>query len=182
MFLRIFACLLLLPTLAFAVTVEVVKLYQPLSFHNTDGAGDEAEGGEPIQAAVMARPYAITGAIPEDLVKAVAAPYQIASNATGYDVKDANLLNLCKVTMSVEMKGAKLLVRFNVSNLEIPEDLDLVARHVVRLSIAAIRRTLRDYFKGIEDEEAFQVSIAVTGTNEGNATLKDLAVRFKVGE
>jgi hypothetical protein len=112
----------------------------------------------------------------------VAAPYQIASNATGYDVKDANLLNLCKVTMSVEMKGAKLLVRFDVSNLEIPEDLDLVARHVVRLSIVAIRRTLRDYFKGIEDEEAFQVSIAVTGTNEGNATLKDLAVRFKVGE
>ena len=91
-------------------------------------------------------------------------------------------MNLCKVTMTVEMKGGKLLVRFDVSNLEIPEDLDLVARNVVHLSIVAVRRTLRDYFKGIEEEEAFQVSIAVTGTNEGNATLKDLAIRFTVGE
>ena len=36
--------------------------------------------------------------------------------------------------------------------------------------------------KEIEEEEAFEVSIGVIGTNEGNAALEDMAVRFKVGE
>ncbi|MFP6855930.1 MAG: hypothetical protein VCA73_01555 [Roseibacillus sp.] len=179
---RVFVLLLLLPAMASAVTLEVVKLYQPLSLHNTDGVGEEQEGEEPIQAAVLSRPFAISGAIPEDLVKAVATPHKISSNTPAYDVKDANLLNLCKVALTAEMKNQKLLVRLDVSKLELPEDLDLTGRQVVRLSINAIRRTLKDYFREIEEEEAFEVSIGVIGTNEGNAALEDMAVRFKVGE
>ena len=38
-----------------AVTVEVVRLYQPISLHGTDGAGDE-DGDEVMQAAVMSPP------------------------------------------------------------------------------------------------------------------------------
>lgn len=181
MFLRVLATMLLVPALSGAVTVEVVNLHQPLSFHYTDGIGEELKGEDPIQAGVMARPYAITGAMPEDLVKAIAEPHKIPANAKAYDVEDANLLNLCKVGLSVERKSGKLLVRLDVSKFEMPEDLDLTARQVVKLSILAIERTLKDYFKKMIEEEAFEVSIGVNGTNEGNASLKDLAVRFKLG-
>lgn len=180
MVLRVLAVAFLLPALGSAVTVEVVNLYQPLSLHNTDGIGEDLGENDPIQAAVMSRPYAVGGAMPEDLVKAVGAPHRIASNGQAYDVKDANLLNLCKVTLSAEMKNTRLLVRLDVSEFELPEELDLTARQVVALSILAIERTLKDYFRNITDE-VLSVSIGVKGTNEGNETLKDLARRFKLG-
>lgn len=177
-----FLILLLFPALASAVVVEVVKLYQPISLHDTDGVGDDEEAGEePMQAAVLSRPFALTGAIPEDLVKAVATPHKIATNAPGYAVEDANLLTLCKITLAAEMKTEKLQVRLDVSNLAIPEDVDLTSRQVLRLIIKAVRLTLKDYFKMGAAEESFEVSVGVIGTNEGNEGLKDLAVRFKVG-
>jgi hypothetical protein len=163
-----------------AVTLEVVQLFQPLSLHGTDGVGDEKDDEVPIQATVMSRPMAIAGAIPEDLVKAIATPCKILSNSPAYDVADANLLNLCKLKMVVEMKGEILTVRFDVTELAIPDDVDVTARQVLRLSISAVRRTLKEYFKHSHD--SLEVSIGVTGTNDGNASLKDLAVRFKAGE
>ncbi|NRB26310.1 MAG: hypothetical protein HRU37_01350 [Roseibacillus sp.] len=78
------------------------------------------------------------------------------------------------------MKNTRLLVRLDVSEFELPEELDLTARQVVALSILAIERTLKDYFRNITDE-VLSVSIGVKGTNEGNETLKDLARRFKLG-
>ncbi len=182
MLLRAIALLLLLPMMTSAITLEVVKLFQPVSLHGTDGVGDEEEGKEPIQAGVMSRPVVISGAIPEDLVKAIAMPHKIASNSPAYEVEDANLLNLCKVKLTVEMKGERLLVRLDVTDFMLPEDLDLTARQVLRLTIKSVRQTLKDYFKNGEEEEAVEVSIAVIGTNEGNESLKDLGVRFKAGE
>ena len=178
---RIFFALFCLSGLSSAITVEVVNLHQPLSLHFTDGVGEEING-ELLQAAVMSRPYAITGAIPEDLVKAVATPHQIPSNAEAYNLKDANLLNLCKIALNAEMRRGKLLVRFDVSKFSIPEEVDLAAQEVMQLSIMAVERTLRDYFKKVYEEEAFEVSIGVVGTNEGNASLRELAKRFKIGE
>ncbi|HJM64290.1 MAG: hypothetical protein QF405_02715 [Roseibacillus sp.] len=180
MVLRVLAAAFLLPALCSAVTVEVVNLYQPLSLHNTDGIGEDLGENDPIQAAVMSRPCAVGGAMPEDLVKAVATPHRIASDGQAYDVKDANLLNLCKITLSAEMKKTRLLVRLDVSKFELPEELDLTVRQVVALSILAIERTLKDYFRNNKNE-ALGVSIGVKGTNEGNETLKDLAKRFNLG-
>ena len=180
MFLRVLAAALLVPAPVSAVTLEVVQLYQPLSLHNTDGIGEGLGKDEPIQAAVMSRPYAVTGAMPEDLVKAVGAPHRIASNGDGYDVEDANLLNLCKIDLSAEMKNARLLVRLDLSAFVLPEELDLTARQVVTLSIMAIEQTLRDYFSDSR-EEVLSVSIGVKGTNEGNESLGDLARRLRIG-
>ena len=180
MVLRVLALLLLLPLIASGVTLEVVNLYQPLSLHGTDGVGESLGEDDPVQAAVMSRPYAVTGAMPEDLVKAVGSPHRIASNGDGYVVEDANLLSLCKISLTAEMGNTRLLVRLDVSKLELPEELDLSARQVVALSIMAIERTLRDYFQHIKDE-ILRVSIGVQGTNEGTEGLKDLARRLRFG-
>jgi hypothetical protein len=180
MLLRSLVLLLLLCSPVLAVTLEVVELYQPLSLHRTDGVGETLGEEEPVQAGVFARPYAVTGAMPEDLVKAVAAPHRIATNSEGYEVEDANLLNLCGVALSSEMKVNRLLVRFDMGNFKLPEDLDLTARQVVQLSIIAVERTLRSYFRNFKDE-VLSVSIGITGTTDGNESLKDLAKRFRLG-
>ena len=78
------------------------------------------------------------------------------------------------------MKVNRLLVRFDVGNFELPEELDLTARQVIRLSVIAVERTLRAYFQSVKDE-VLSVSIGITGTTEGNAALKDLAKRFRLG-
>ena len=162
-------------------TIEVVNLYQPLSLHGTDGAVEFEGEPEALQAAVLARPFAVSGAIPEDLVKAISAPYRIASNNPAYDVKDANLLNLAKITLTTEMRGERLLVRFNVSKLAIPEEVDLSARQILKLAITSVRRTMKSYFRG-DAAVPLEVSIGIVGTNESNASLEDLAVRFKAAE
>ena len=41
------------------------------------------------------------------------------------------------------------------------------------------RQTLRHYFRQFDG--GLHVSVGVIGTNEGNETLKDLAVRFVIG-
>ena len=90
------------------------------------------------------------------------------------------MLNLCKIELSAEMKNTRLLVRLDVSKLELPEELDLTARQVVTLSIVAIEYTLKDYFRNSKDED-LRVSIGVKGTNEGNEALKNLARRLTLG-
>ncbi|MAT46773.1 MAG: hypothetical protein CMO35_04995 [Verrucomicrobiaceae bacterium] len=177
---RVLVAIFLLSSPSWAVTLEVVNLYQPLSLHGTDGVGETLGLNDPVQAAVMSRPYAVTGAMPEDLVKAVAVPHRIATNGEGYDVRDANLLNLCRVALGVEMQGDRLLVRLDVSKFTLQEELDLSARQVLTLSIIAIERTLRDYFRDAEDV-SLKVSIGIKGTTEGNAGLRDLARRFRIG-
>ena len=180
MFSRSLVLLLLLCSPVLAVTLEVVELYQPLSLHRTDGVGETLGEEDPVQAGVFARPYAVTGAMPEDLVKAVAAPHRIATNSEGYEVEDANLLNLCGVALSSEMKVNRLLVRFDMGNFKLPEDLDLSARQVIQLSIIAVERTLRSYFRNFKDE-VLSVSIGIIGTTDGNQSLKELAKRFRLG-
>ena len=88
-------------------------------------------------------------------MKAVAEPHKIASNSPAYDVADANLLNLCKVKLTAEMKLEKLIVRLDVTEISIPEEIDLTSRHVLRLSILAIRKTLKDYFRHGEERSRF---------------------------
>lgn len=162
-----------------AVTVEVVRLYQPISLHGTDGAGDE-DGDEVMQAAVMSRPMALAGAIPEDLVKAVGDPCKISSNSPAYTIEEANLLLICKIGLSVEMLEDRLLVRLDISKLAMPEEVDLTARQVLTMSIKSIRRTLEAYFSHSDENLPWEVRI--TGTKESNASLKNLSAKYTVGE
>lgn len=173
------AFLCFVPMTLSGITVEVVRLFQPLSLHGTDGAGDE-DDDEVMQAAVISRPMALTGAIPEDLVKAVGDPCKIASNSPAYTVEEANLLVICKIGLSVEMLEERLLVRLDLSRLEMPEEVDLTARQVLTLTIKSIRRTLEAYFAHSDENLPWEVRI--TGTKDSNASLKNLSGKFTVGE
>ena len=172
------ALLCFLPMTLSAITVEVVRLYQPISLHGTDGAGDE-DGAEVMQAAVMSRPMALAGAIPEDLVKAVGDPCKIASNSPAYTVEEANLLLICKIGLSVEMLESRLLVRLDISKLEMPEEVDLTARQVLTMAIKSIRRTLEAYFSHSDEKLAWEGRI--TGTKDSNSSLKNLSAKYTVG-
>ena len=180
MFAKVAAWVVASAGLASGVTVEVVQLYQPLSLHGTDGVGEDLEAGDPVQAVVMSRPYALAGAIPEDLVKAVASPHRIGTNADGYGVEEVNLFILCKIGLTAELRQSRLRVRLDVSSFVLPEELDMTIRQVLTLSILAIERTLEDYFRSIPGEP-LDVSVGLKGTTLGNESLKDVARRFKVG-
>ena len=171
--------LLVIPGALSAITIEVVRLYQPLSLHATDAAGDNESLEEVVQAAVMSRPMAVTGAIPEDLVKAVGEPCKIKSNSPAYTVEEANLLILCNVGLEVDIVEERLVVRFDVSRLKIPDDIDLSSRQILRLSITAVRKTLEHYFAQID--EPLEWEVVISGTKDGNKSLKNLASKYKIG-
>ena len=171
--------LLLLPGIVSGITIEVVRMYQPLSLHGTDGAGDDEQLEEVLQASVMSRPMAVSGAIPEDLVNAVAEPYKIQSNSPAYAVPEANLIVLCRLGLTTEMRDERLVVRFDLSNFTIPKEIDLSSRQVLRLAITAVRKTLEHYYSQIEEDLEWQVLI--TGTNDGTASLKDLSTKYTIG-
>lgn len=162
------------------ITIEVVRLYQPLSLHGTDAAGDNETLEEVVQASVMSRPLAVAGAIPEDLVKAVGEPCKIMSNSPAYTLDEANLLILCKVGLRVAMVEDRLVVRLDLSKMTIPEDIDLSSRQILRLTITAVRKTLEHYYAQID--EGLEWEVVVTGTRDGNASLKNLSTKFKIGE
>lgn len=164
---------------AFGITIEVVRLYQPLSLHGTDAAGDNETLEEVVQASVMSRPLAVAGAIPEDLVKAVSEPCKIMSNSPAYALDEANLLILCKIGLTVAIVNERLVVRLDVSKLAIPEAIDLSSRQILRLTITAIRKTLEHYYAQID--EAIEWEVVITGTNDKNASLRDLAKKYQFG-
>jgi len=174
--------ILLLATaaLGMATTITVVPIYEPLSLHGTDADGDMSEAGEALRATVTSRPMALSGAFPETLVDSVCSPHQIPSNSPNYKTTEANLMVLCKIGVEAELTEEQLLVRLDVSRIEVPEDVDLTSRQVLRLVIIAIRKTLEDYQKPQDFTQ--KVAVAITGTNESTDSLRDLAVQFTVGD
>ena len=127
----------------------------------------------------MSRPMALSGAFPETLVDSIRSPHPIPSNNPNYKTAEANLLVLCRIGIEAELNEEQLLVRLDVSQIAIPEEVDLTSRQVLRLVIIAVRKTLEDY----QRPQVFpqKVGVAVTGTDESTDTLRDLAVQFTVG-
>lgn len=163
---------------AFATTISVVPIHEPLSLHGTDVDDIISDTGEALQATVLPRPMALTGAFPEVLVDAIRTPHPIPSNNPNYKVTEANLLVLCKVMIVAESSQEGLLVTLDVSDLEIPEEVDITSRQLLKITLVAIRRTLEDYNRS--QAEPLNVMIAIAGTTEKNETLKDLQIIFKV--
>jgi len=157
-------------TLCSASVREILTVYQPLSFHGTDTA--ETFGKEVIQAGVKPTPMVLSGAMPEVLVAAVAHPHRLAFIGN-YPFEENNLLALCKIELNAEIEDRELLVSFDVSKVAIPEEVDLSIRTILQLSIKAVQRTLKMYY--LEDDQPKTYRIEITGTNEKNATLKNLS-------
>ena len=165
---------------AAATTIMVTPIFEPLSLHDTDGDEAISQSGEALQACVMSRPQAITGAVPEDLVHAVRRSHKIPTNNDNYQVQEANLMMLTGVTVLAHKQGKTLNVRLNVANMNIPTEVDMTSRQVLNLTILAIRKTLEVYQK--EQGVPLPVNLAIEGTNELNAGLVDLNAKFTIGE
>ncbi len=161
-----------------ATTIMVTPIFEPLSLHDTDGDEAISDTGEALQACVMARPMAMTGAYPEVLIFAIRTPHQIPTNNDNYVVKEANLLELANIGI-VALKVPKgLEIRLDVTHMNIPEDVDLTSRQILNLTIVAIRKTLEAYQIG--QAEPLNVILKVNGTTPNNSTLKELEAEFVV--
>lgn len=158
----------------------VVPVFEPLSLHGTDGDEAISDTGEALQACVMARPMALTGAFPEVLVEAIRSPHLIPTNNPNYKVQEANLLVLCNVGIGAELNegGGQLTVRLDVSQLAIPGEVDLTSRQILKLAIVAIRRTLEEYQK--PQTGALEVNLVIDGADEEKSGLRDLGATFSV--
>lgn len=164
---------------ALATTIMVVPIYEPLSLHGTDGDEAISEIGEALQASVMPRPMALTGAFPEVLVDAIRSPHLIPTNNPNYKVQEANLLVLCNVGISAELTEEGVLrVTLDVSELGIPPEVDLTSRQILKLAIVALRKTLDEYQR--PQPQPLEVELIVGGADEAKATLRDLGATFIV--
>ncbi len=164
---------------AAATTIMVTPIFEPLSLHDTDGDEAVSQTGDALQACVMSRPHAITGAVPEDLVHAIRRSHKIPSNNDNYQVQEANLLMLTGITILAHKDGKTLNVRLNVANMNIPSEVDLTSSQILKLTIVAVRKTLEAY--QAEQGKTLPVKLMIEGTNELNEGLKDLNAEFTVG-
>ncbi len=169
----------LIGTAAWSSTIMVVPIYEPISLHGTDGDEAVSEVGEALQASVMPRPMALTGAFPEVLVDAIRNPHLIPTNNPNYKVQEVNLMVLCNVGVSGEMVDGTLTVRLDISELAIPADVDLTTRQILNLAIVALRKTLDDYQR--HQTQPLAVNLLIDGADEAKSSLRDLATKFEIG-
>lgn len=165
---------------ASASTITIVPIYEPLSLHGTDGDEAVSEIGEALQASVMPRPMALTGAFPEVLIDAIRSPHLIPTNNPNYKVQESNLLVLCNIGINGEITDNLLTVKLDVSQLAIPADVDLTTRQILKLAIIAIKKTLEVYQR--PQTQPLSVVIVIDGTNEAKASLRDLGTKFTLPE
>jgi hypothetical protein len=163
---------------AMGTTIMVVPVFEPLSLHGTDGDEAISDTGEALQACVMSRPMAMTGAFPEVLVDAIRSPHAVPTNNPNYQVRETNLLQLCGIGISGEMTSDGLLVRLDVAKLAIPPEVDLTARQILKLAIVAVRKTLDAYQK--HQTQVLAVKLVIEGADETRANLPDLGAHFEV--
>ncbi|MBK1881399.1 hypothetical protein JIN85_03165 [Luteolibacter pohnpeiensis] len=161
-----------------ATTISMVPIFEPLSLHGTDSDDAISEIGEALQATVLCRPMALTGAFPEVLVDSIRSPHKVPTNNPNYTVDEVNLLVLCNVGISGEMTDDGLLVRLDVANLSIPADVDLTSRQVLNLAIVALRKTLEVY--QAPQADILKVKVVIMGVDDAKASLKDLDVTFEM--
>lgn len=162
-----------------ATTITIVHIYEPLSLHGTDGDDVIVDTGEALQATVLSRPMALTGAFPEVLIDAIRSTHRIPTNNPNYQVLETNLLILCGLHITAEMTEDGLLVILDLTDLTIPEEVDLTSRQLIKLVQVAVRRTLEEYQRPQPSE--LKVTFKIIGTTENNASLLDLQAAFTLG-
>ncbi len=171
---------LLLMATSWSSTIMIVPIFEPISLHGTDGDEAISEVGEALQASVMSRSMALTGAFPEVLVDAIRSPHLIPTNNPNYKVQEANLLVLCNVGISGEMIDGELTVRLDISELAIPGEVDLTTRQILNLAIIALRRTLDEY--QTQQTQPLPVNLLIEGADDAQASLRDLSTTFVIGD
>lgn len=163
---------------ASATTIMVVPIFEPISLHGTDGDEVVSEVGEALQASVMSRPMALTGAFPEMLVDAIRSPHLLRSNSPNYKVREVNLLVLANVGIGAELHEGTLTVRLSIGDMAVPADVDLTPRQILNLAIVALKKTLEDYQR--HQTKPLPVNLVIEGAEGPNASLKDLEAKFEI--
>lgn len=175
---KIIALLAVLACPLAATTISVVPIFEPISLHDTDVDEVITDTGEALQATVISRPMALTGAFPETLIESIRSPHRLPSNNPNYKVEEANLLVLCNIGIAAEVSDEGLKVKFDVAKLSIPDGVDLTVRQVLKLGIVAVRKTLEIY--QAPQSDPLLVRIRIVGTDEGTVSLTDLDSEFEL--
>ncbi len=178
-FIRIF-CITLSSAACIASTLNIVPIYEPISLHGTDMAGARSDIGEALQATVMPRPMALTGAFPEALVDAIRSPHLIPSNHPNYKVQETNLLVICNVGITGQMVNSTLMVKINIEQLAIPTEIDLTARQILKLTLIALRKTLEDHQR--IQRRPLPVEVIIDGAEDGKVGLRELSTKYLLDE
>lgn len=163
-----------------AVTKEVVRVFQPLSLHYTDSATEFGPEGKLLQAEVVALPMVLSGAFPEDLVKAVGEPHKFQTNNPDYDVPEVNLLVLCGLRLEVDCEASQLEIVLDCSKMQTPDFLEIEISTVIEMTLESLRRTLRLYYRD-GGHEGFACHVTLSGLPEDAGELKKLERSFTVG-
>ncbi|YCM45644.1 hypothetical protein V2O64_06385 [Verrucomicrobiaceae bacterium 227] len=170
---KVFLILSILCGMTFGITLEVCQIHQPLSLHGTDVV-TEFQGIQ-IQAGIFSSPAVLSGAMPESLIGAVAAPHRFAPSEH-FKVPESNLLVLCGISLSADEVDGEVVAIFDLSKLAMPEEVELSVHTVLKLSIEALKKTLKSYQD--PENDAMKVRIEIRGTKEGTASLRSLSERF----
>lgn len=160
----------------YATTIMVVPIYEPLSMHGTDGDDAISDIGEALQATVMSRPMALSGAFPEVLVESMRTPHPLPSNNPNYRVQETNLFVLCNIGVKAQLTENGLLVTLDINEISIPFDVDLTSRQILRIGIVAVRKTLEEYQR--PQPEPLKVRIRIAGATGDREPLNDVGVEF----
>ena len=163
-------------SLSWGTTLEVFRIFHPLSLHGTDV--DYEFEGETIQARVLSRPLVLSGALPEELVGAVASSYRMPA-VPNYPERECNLLVLYGLEVTGDMAGeADLKIVIDLSANQVPKDVVLPLRTVLKLTISALKKTLKD--SQLIENRPLNVTLELAGLTEKTASLRDLAGKFEV--
>lgn len=170
--------ILCLPCWLRATTISIVPIFEPISLHGTDSGGLISDVGETLQACVVSRPMALSGAFPEALADAIRSPHQLPSNHANYQIREVNLLVLCNVGINAELTQTALVTRINVTQLHIPPGIDLTSRQVIKLTTIALRKTLESYQE--KQLTPLHVQLIIEGAEGDRADLADLNASFTI--
>jgi len=159
-----------------AITLEIYEVFRPISLYGTDVV--EKFEGEFIQAKVISQTMVVTGAQPEGLLAAIAAPHRL-TGSDSYKVTEDNLLVLCGIGITPLSDGQNITVKIDLAKMKVPDEVEIPVRTVLKLAIKSIKETLKKFHT--PEDEAIKVGIQIVGLNDGTAPLRDLSEKFRIG-
>ena len=86
---------------------------------------------------------------------------------------------LYNVGISGEMTEGVLTLRLDVAQLATPPEMDLTTRHILNLSIIALRKTPDEYQRPLT--QPLSVIVIIDGSDEAKASLRGLGSKFVIG-
>ncbi|MFC5049466.1 hypothetical protein ACFPK9_02365 [Rubritalea spongiae] len=162
-----------------ASTKSVYQIWQPLSLKGTDVYGVVGVESNQPGVVIMPRPVVLSGAIPEDLVTAIALDYPLASSAKNYSEPHVNLLAISNVSLRALLEDEGLLIQFDVSKAQSEKDLGVDLETVISMGIEAVRKTAVFNAK-TQLDNPLRCIVKVVGAEKGSSLLK-LETQFDIG-